>query len=109
MQVLGNLVSNALRHTPEGGQITLSASRSANTLRVTVRDTGEGIPPDNLAHVFDRFYRGDSARYANAGESGLGLAIARSIVKMHGGQISAESEPGKGAAFHVDLGDRIDL
>ena len=103
MQVLGNLVSNALRHTPEGGQITLSASRIASTLRVTVRDTGEGIPPDDLAHVFDRFYRGDSARSTSKGESGLGLAIARSIVKMHGGHISAESEPGKGAAFHIDL------
>ena len=103
LQVLGNLVSNALRHTPEGGQITLSAARFEKELRVTVQDTGEGIPPEDLPHVFDRFYRGDSARYTNEGESGLGLAIARSIVEMHEGSISAESEPGNGAAFHIDL------
>ena len=103
LQVLGNLVSNALRHTPEGGQITLSAARFEKELRVTVQDTGEGIPPEDLPHVFDRFYRGDSARYTNEGESGLGLAIVRSIVEMHGGSISAESEPGNGAAFHIDL------
>jgi len=103
MQVLGNLVGNALRHTPKGGEIILSASRAGNSIRVTVRDTGEGISPDDLPHVFDRFYRGDSARYAGEGESGLGLAIARSIVEMHGDRISVESEPGKGAAFHIDL------
>lgn len=103
MQVLGNLVGNALRHTPEGGQITLSAGRTPQGVRITVRDTGEGISPDDLPHVFDRFYRGDSARYAGEGESGLGLAIARSIVEMHGGRLTAESEPGSGAAFHIDL------
>ena len=103
MQVLGNLVGNALRHTPAGGRIILSASRAGEGVRVTVRDTGEGISPQDLPHVFDRFYRGDSARYAGEGESGLGLAITRSIVEMHGGQISVESKPGKGAAFHIDL------
>lgn len=103
MQVLGNLVGNALRHTPAGGRIILSASRAGEGVRVTVRDTGEGISPQDLPHVFDRFYRGDSARYAGEGESGLGLAIARSIVEMHGGRLTAESEPGSGAAFHIDL------
>ena len=70
---------------------------------LTVRDTGAGIPPDELPRVFDRFYRGDEARQTNEGESGLGLAIAKSIVEMHGGTISVESTLGEGAAFTIAL------
>ena len=88
-QVLGNLVGNALRYTPEGGEITLSAKQAAGSLIMSVKDTGSGIPPEILPHIFERSYRGDSSR--SGGESGLGLAIARSIVELHGGRIHAES------------------
>ena len=102
-QVLGNLVSNALRHTPEGGQITLSAQRRANDVRLTVQDNGEGIPAEALLRIFDRFYRGDASRQQQAGESGLGLAIAKSVVELHGGTIAAESELGGGTTFTIVL------
>lgn len=102
-QVLDNLLSNALRHTPEGGTIRLIASRGKHTLELRVEDTGPGIVPEALPHVFDRFYRADSARGRDLGGSGLGLAIARSIVESHGGSIHAESEPGEGASLIVSL------
>ena len=108
IQVLGNLVSNALRYTPEGGRITLSA-RAGNgalhngSVQLLVRDTGRGIPPEALPRVFDRFYRGDPAREQQEGESGLGLAIARSIVEAHGGTITLESELGRGTVFTIEL------
>jgi two-component system sensor histidine kinase BaeS len=78
-QVLGNLLSNALRYTPEGGRITLSAERRAGTVALAVQDSGSGIAPEDLSRVFDRFYRGDASRQQENGESGLGLAIARSM------------------------------
>ncbi len=92
-QVFGNLVTNALRHTTHGGVIALGAQREGERVVLTVTDSGEGIAPDDLPRVFDRFYRGDKARTTH-GESGLGLAIAKSIVEMHGGAIAAESQPG---------------
>lgn len=101
-QVLGNLVSNALRYTPPGGRITLSAAQQNGRIWLRVRDTGTGIPPEDLPHVFSRFYRSDKSRTSN-GESGLGLAIARSIVEAHGGTITAESAPGQGATFTISL------
>ena len=101
-QVLGNLVSNALRHTPAGGQVTLSAGQSHDQLWLRVRDTGAGIAAEDLPHIFRRFYRSDKSRSRN-GESGLGLAIARSIVEAHGGQITAESPPGQGTTFTIML------
>lgn len=102
-QVLGNLVSNALRHTEAGGEVLLSAeSTPPSTVTLTVRDTGVGIKPDDLPHIFSRFYRGDRAR-SQDGSSGLGLAIAKSIVVAHGGEISAESTVGVGTAIRMKL------
>jgi len=104
MQVLSNLVSNALRHTPQGGEITLKANQVKNWVDLIVTDNGEGIAPDVLPHIFDRFYRGDQTRQEQAGESGLGLAIAKSIVEMHKGELSAHSEGlGMGSSFTVRL------
>jgi two-component system sensor histidine kinase BaeS len=102
-QVLGNLVSNALRYTPAGGQISLGAAQDAGHVLLTVQDTGAGIPPDELPHVFDRFYRGDRARAGDGGESGLGLTIARSLVHLHGGTITVESTLNRGTTFTIAL------
>jgi signal transduction histidine kinase len=101
-QVLANLVSNALRYTPAGGVITLSAAASDDQVLLQVSDTGPGIEPEHLPYVFKRFYRADDSRPAN-GESGLGLAIAKSLVEAHGGTIQVESTPGQGATFTVVL------
>ncbi|MFO7697362.1 MAG: ATP-binding protein [Anaerolineae bacterium] len=102
-QVLGNLLSNALRHTPQGGTITLRAVEDGALVRFGVSDTGPGIAPDDLPHIFDRFYRGDSSRHRESGGSGLGLGIARSLVEAQGGRIWAESPPGSGATFWFTL------
>lgn len=102
-QVLGNLVSNALRYTPAGGQILLLAAAAQNGITVQVQDTGAGITPNDLPHIFNRFYRADESRQQQQGESGLGLAIARSIVEAHGGSISASSTPGLGTTFTIVL------
>ncbi|GAB4273697.1 MAG: ATP-binding protein [Candidatus Promineifilaceae bacterium] len=92
-QVLNNLVSNALRYTPEGGKIVLAAAVENGRLQLTVTDSGKGIPQDDLPYVFDRFYRGDKARTEGEGESGLGLAIVKSLVTAHGGTVTAVSPP----------------
>lgn len=89
-QVLGNLVSNALRYTPKGGKISLSSRQAEGNLIVRVEDDGSGIPAEILPHIFERSFRGDASRSGN--ESGLGLAIAKSIVELHGGTIRAESD-----------------
>lgn len=102
-QVLGNLLSNALRYTPTGGRITLTAKRSAGPVQLQIQDTGVGIAPEARAHIFDRLYRGDAARTEATGESGLGLAIAKSIVEAHGGTIVVESEVGRGTTFTITL------
>ena len=102
-QVMGNLMSNALRYTPEGGRIHLAASRGTGSVLLTVQDNGTGIAPEALAHVFERFYRGDAARHE--GESGLGLAIVKSLVEAHGGFISVSSPPGQGTTFTIELPD----
>ena len=104
-QVLGNLLDNALRHTSEGGTVTLT-SRSVDKrwVEFEVQDSGEGIEPEHLANVFDRFYRADTARNREQGGSGIGLAIAKALVEAHGGGISADSPGrGRGATFTVRL------
>ena len=103
-QVLGNLVSNALRYVPPGGQITLHAEAAGDGVRIAVSDTGSGIPAEDLPYVFDRFWKGDRSRSRTGGlGSGLGLAIARQLVQAHGGQIDVESTEGRGTTFTVEL------
>lgn len=110
-QVLGNLLDNALRHTPPGGSVTVAAGRTPGGVQFTVTDTGAGIAAEHLPHVFERFYRVDRARArdraasgADTGGAGIGLAIARAIVAGHNGRITATSGgPGTGASFTVTL------
>lgn len=102
-QVVSNLVSNALRFTPVGGVITLSARRANGRMRIAVSDTGKGISAEDLPRIFDRFYRGDPARDRASGGSGLGLAIARALVQAHDGTIHVESVIGQGTTFTVEL------
>ncbi len=102
-RVLANLVGNALRHTPAGGTIQVNASAVDQQVLVEVTDTGEGINPEDLPLIFDRFYRGEKSRSRTTGGAGLGLAIAQGIVEAHGGQISVESSPGQGSRFSFSL------
>ena len=104
-QVLTNLVGNALQYTPENGRITLSAKHVANEVQIAVRDTGIGIPPEHLTHIFDRFYSVDKSRSRQSGGgSGIGLTIARSLIEAHGGRIWVESAgDGKGSTFNFTL------
>lgn len=101
-QVLTNLLANAIRHTPAGGTVSVSA-RSDQDLVVEVSDTGPGIAPADLPHVFDRFWRGDKSRARDRGGAGLGLAIARQLVEAHSGRIWVESEPNAGSTFGFAL------
>ena len=102
-QVLGNLLTNALRHTPQGGCVTLSAAVAGDTVEVSVADTGIGIPADDMPYIFERFWRSEKSRSRAGGGSGLGLAIAKQLVEMHGGAISAESSSSNGSVFRFTL------
>jgi signal transduction histidine kinase len=102
-RALVNLIQNALRHTPPGGQVQIEVARQNGHVQVAVADTGEGIAPEDQPYVFDQFYRGEKSRSRESGGAGLGLAIARGIVEAHRGSISVESEPGQGARFVVTL------
>lgn len=104
-QAVGNLVTNAVRHSPRGGVVTRRADRVANGTAIVVGDEGEGIAPEHLEHVFDRFWRADPSRTRRSGGSGLGLAIVRRLAEAHGGRVAAESELGRGATFTVWLPD----
>jgi signal transduction histidine kinase len=102
-QVVSNLVGNAIKFTPRGGEVSVGAQAIDDGARITVRDTGIGIAADELPHIFDRFYRGVGAAEARSEGSGLGLAIVKSIVDMHGGRLAVESRVGRGTTFEVDL------
>lgn len=102
-QTIGILISNALRYTPPQGSISVTARSDQASVTIEVADTGSGIAPDDLPHVFERFYRADKSRSRESGGSGLGLAIARSIVEAHGGSIAARSEAGQGTTIRIVL------
>ncbi|WP_263730549.1 sensor histidine kinase [Cellulomonas sp. SG140] len=103
-QVLGNLLDNALRHTPAGGYVTLSGQQRPHGVVLAVSDTGAGIPAEHLPRVFERFYRVDTARSRTDGGSGIGLAIVRALVEAHGGQVAAFSDgPGRGTRMEISL------
>ncbi|WP_051103724.1 HAMP domain-containing sensor histidine kinase [Terracoccus sp. 273MFTsu3.1] len=103
-QVLTNLLTNALRHTPAGGEVIMSAARAGADVQLVVQDTGEGLAPDQLTHVFERFYRGDAARTRDARGSGVGLTIAKAIAEAHGGRLTVTSPgSGHGATFTLSL------
>jgi two-component system sensor histidine kinase BaeS len=102
-QILGNLLDNALRHTPDGGEIVLGAVRGPDAIQITVEDSGPGIPADSIGRIFERFYRLDSGRARTEGGSGLGLAIARKLAEAHGGSLTAENRAEGGARFILRL------
>jgi signal transduction histidine kinase len=103
VRLLANLLENAMRHTPAGGIVTVRAEPQAKTVRITVSDTGEGIAPEHLPHLGERFYRVDKARSRPGGGSGLGLSICKSIVEAHGGIMTFESTVGKGTTVSLRL------
>lgn len=102
-RVLNNLLSNAMRHTPPGGEVRVFARRQGLHAEVEVRDTGDGITSEELPHIFERFYRGEESRSRSTGGAGLGLAIAKGFVEAHGGEIRAEPADGGGARFFFTL------
>jgi len=102
-RVLDNLIENALRYTPPGGQITLSLSGKSDNIMIKVADTGKGIPEEEIAHIFERFYRLEKDRSASAKNAGLGLSIAKRIIDLHGGNIEAASKPNHGTTFSFSL------
>ncbi len=102
-QMLVNLINNAIQYTPAGGHVDLSLECKGHQAQITVSDTGQGIEPEDLPHIYDRFYRTDKARSRAVGGTGLGLSIVKWVVDAHGGEIDVESELGKGTTFRVRL------
>ena len=105
-QVLENLIDNAIKYTPKGSHIEVSAKQRENIIEICVRDNGLGIPEADLPHIFERFYRVDKGRSRDKGGTGLGLSIVKHIVQLHGGQVRAESKLGQGTAFYFTLPQR---
>ncbi len=103
LRVLDNLLTNARQHTPAGGAVSLRASATDDEVRIAVQDSGEGMPPEVLDHVFERYYRGEEARTRSGRGTGLGLAISRAIARAHGGDLTAESTLGQGSTFTLCL------
>ena len=102
-QVVANLLSNAIKHNPDGCTVHVNLKQDGDEAVLSVRDEGDGIPPDMLPHVFERFFRADKARSRADGSTGLGLSITKAIVEAHGGTITAQSTPGQGSEFVVRL------
>jgi signal transduction histidine kinase len=102
-QVIDNLLSNALKFTPEGGEVTVDSVRSNGNVRLVVADTGVGMRPDEIGHLFERFYRTDAATVQAIQGSGLGLSISKTIVEAHGGTITAASQLGEGTSMTIEL------
>jgi signal transduction histidine kinase len=102
-QVFNNLMDNALKHNQSGGTVTLSARHEGSSVVLGVADTGPGIPPEHLPHIFERFYRVDKGRGRDAGGTGLGLSIVKHIVARHGGTVEAKSRVGQGTTVVVRL------
>jgi two-component system OmpR family sensor kinase len=103
VRLFTNLLENAVRHTPPDGRVQITASAGGGQVTVDVEDTGEGIAPEDLPHVCERFFRADDSRTRASGGTGLGLAICKSIVEAHGGRLTLESEVGKGTRARVIL------
>ncbi|MBC7228502.1 MAG: two-component sensor histidine kinase, partial [Thermoflexales bacterium] len=103
VRALANLIENGIRYNRPGGSVTVTAHREANEVMIQVMDTGVGIPPEDLPHIFERFYRVDRSRARHRGGAGLGLSITARIVEFHGGYIHVESTPGLGSIFTVRL------
>jgi signal transduction histidine kinase len=102
-RILGNLIDNAFRHTAPGGRVSIELSCIAPHLRLTVKDTGEGIPQEHLSRLFDRFYRVDKARSPSQGGAGIGLSIVRVLVESLNGKIRVNSQVGIGTTFHLEF------
>lgn len=102
-QVLGNLLDNAIFHTPQGRIVTINAEAYDSAIRINVSDTGPGISPHDTEMLFERFYRVDPSRARTTGGTGLGLTIAKQLVEAHGGSIGVESTPGEGSRFFFEL------
>jgi signal transduction histidine kinase len=102
-QILRNLIANAIRHTPPGGEVVLSAAASPDGVELVVRDTGQGIAAEHLPHVFERFYRADASRARTTGGAGIGLAVVKQLVEAHQGRVDVHSTPGQGSTFRFTL------
>jgi two-component system heavy metal sensor histidine kinase CusS len=102
-RAVNNLVSNAIRHTPAGGTVHLSARESDEGVELAVSNTGAGIAPEHLPHIFNRYYRADAARSDHGHSAGLGLSIVRAIMELHGGKIWVRSEPGASTVFFLSF------
>ncbi|HLA42080.1 MAG TPA: ATP-binding protein, partial [Aggregatilineales bacterium] len=98
-RAISNLIANAIRYTPPGGVIDVSTCANQDWVEVHVTDSGEGIAPEHLPHIFERFYRADDSRTRQSGGRGLGLAIVRQIMDQHGGDVRVQSNPGSGSTF----------